>query len=561
MKVYLAQINTTPGDFEGNYIQIISAIKEGRGADLIVFPELSICGYLVRDLLYLDGFIRKNIEYLTQLAQDTADVKATIVVGYADRSRKEFGKPFKNMAAVLQDGCIIATYQKQLLPFYDVFDEPRYFEPGTELCKIKIAGETCGITICEDLWNDKGQDDYNYNNNPVQCYRDAGVKTIINLSSSPYYVGKVMQRAKMAREITVDEMSLVYVNQIGGQDELVFDGHSMVAFDGHITQLGGGMADTKSRASDDIKGLDYGYYHATELVDQLIIGLKDYVHKTGHKEVVINSSGGVDSAVVIALAAKAFGGSNVHCIMMPSKYSSEGSLADAKELHAKFGCHEYVVPIDHDPIINALPYAEEPAPVAEENVQARMRGLMGAIYFSNAYGALPLTTGNKTELALGYCTLYGDMSGGFNPIGDLYKDQVMMVGDFLGVPDQILYKAPSAELRPDQTDEASLLPYRWLNLIVRAFIEDYISDYDAWIEWVVRSGSPTMNALFLVNPSVKRVIKQLNKKEYMVKKEDYDRIVRLIKINEFKRRQAAPCIKVSKIAFGMGRRMPIVSKF
>jgi len=563
MKVYLAEINTTPGDFSGNLSQILaeSSAAFSLHADLVVFPELSICGYLTRDLLYMDDFIGKNLDSLVSIADHSRDLKnLTIAIGYADRSYKEVGKPFRNMAAIIRNGLCVATYQKQLLPFYDVFDEPRYYEPGQELCKAIIAGEVCGITICEDLWNDKGQDDYSYENNPVERYRRAGVKTIINLSSSPYYLGKVQQRANMGRLVTKGGMTLIYTNQIGGQDELVFDGHSMVAHDGRIVHMGRGLVDTRNRgASDAAERAVTSSGTTEELVGMLCRGLSDYVGKTGHKNVVINSSGGVDSAVVIALAAKVFGGDRVNCIMMPSKYSSDHSLSDAKELHTKFGCQEYEIPIDHDPVIEAIGKSLEEAdddrlwdlnvanPVAEENVQARMRGLMGAMYFSNAFGALPLTTGNKTELALGYCTLYGDMSGGFNPIGDLYKDQVVAVGRFLEVPHKILSKAPSAELRPGQTDEGSLMPYYWLNYIVRAFIEDYVSEYHAWCLWYKDIVCKTA----IVRSSGIEAVKE----------EDYDRMIRLIKLNEFKRRQAAPCVKVSKMAFGMGRRMPLVSGY
>lgn len=570
MKAYLAEVNTTPGDFEINYLRICHEIQIANkydDVDVIVFPELTICGYLTRDLLYLDGFINNNIKYLKKITEfGVIRSNLTIIVGYADRNYKEYGKPFRNMAAVIRGGVVIATYQKQLLPFYDVFDEPRYYEPGQELCKINIAGKNCGITICEDLWNDKGQDDYYYVNNPVERYLRSGVDVIINLSASPYYCGKVKQRADMAKAVTrgglpghsYEASTLIYVNQIGGQDELVFDGNSIVANNGKIIHMGGGIVDTDSRElSDNAERTVMASGTIEELINNIIRGLYDYVTKTGHEDVVINSSGGVDSAVVIALAVETFGAHHVHCIMMPSKYSSKESVADAKALHAKFNVNEYEVKIDHDPILSAVRHSFKPnyphksslhefcaldfeeRPVAEENIQARMRGLMGAMFFSNAFGAMPLTTGNKTELALGYCTLYGDMSGGFNPIGDLYKDQVVEIGKFLGVPKEILNKAPSAELRPDQVDETSLLPYKWLNSIVRAFIEDYVSDYNCWLKWDGR--------INMLNPEVTD--------------DEYYRMIKLIKLNEFKRRQAAPCVKVSKVAFGMGRRMPLVSCF
>lgn len=555
MKAWLAQIDTTPGDFESNVQQHLNQIDYAvtGGADLIVFPEMSICGYLIKDMINHPRFVDVCLRELNRIVAHTVGHDITVVVGYVDRSTKENGAPFKNMAAVIRNGLIIAQYQKQLLPFYDVFDEPRYFEPGTELCKVMIAGEMCAITICEDLWNDKGQTDYNYNNNPVSRYIANGVKVIINLSSSPYYRGKVKLRAEMAREISANDTTVIYCNQIGSQDELYFDGHSFVARNGKIISFVDemGCVDTTNRAtSDEAEKIVQHSGGIDEVADVLIKSLRGYIEKTGHKEVVINSSGGVDSAVVIALAAKAIGGANVHCVMMPSVYSSEGSVNDAKNLHAKFGCKEYTVRIEHErlyrQVLESYMNLGSPYPVAEENLQARLRGALGAMFVSNAYGPLPLTTGNKTELALGYCTLYGDMSGGFNPIGDCYKDDVKAIGKFLGVQAEILDKAPSAELAPDQVDEQSLLPYVMLNGIVKAFIEDFVCDYEEYKEWVSK------------NPINKCMYTGFHDLYGVPDKDDYYKMIGKIEIMEFKRRQAAPCTKISKVAFGTGRRMPIV---
>lgn len=567
LRITMAQINTTPNDFAGNYKKIFDGIAEAedKKADVVVFPELTLPGYLVKDLVYTTGFIEKNLSYLQQVVKVTTGMNVTAIIGYVDNNHTGVGKPFRNMAAVIHNGAIIATYQKHLLPFYDVFDEGRYFEPGHDICVFKLKGHLCGIVICEDAWNDKGQDDYCYEDNPVAKYRKIGVNYLFSLNSSPYALGKPNHRINMLRKIT-DEwngpVNLVYVNQIGGQDELVFDGHSCIISEGNVgvylknsfaPKENGDQYVTTDVGKDGIPAPYINYEFEYDNLKMVIMGLHDYIIKSGFKKVVLGSSGGVDSALVAALATLAIGGENVNCIMMPSIYSSEGSVKDAKDLHKRLGCNEFLVPIDNIPFENylndkfgfkTLPYIEKNGDynkVADENLQARMRGQI-VMHYSNATGALALTTGNKTELATGYCTLYGDMNGGFNPIGDLYKMQVFdmcrMINKLFGdlIPKQIINKPPSAELRPDQTDEASLLPYVVLDEIVKLYIEQYVTSYGEYVEkYSGANGKP-------------------------VAPKDYDRITRLIYINEFKRRQAAPTIKLSKVAFGTGRRLPIVKK-
>jgi len=582
MKITLAQINTTPNDFSGNFARIHNGIEAALKdqSDVVVFPELTLPGYLVKDLVYTTGFIEKNLYYLQEVAKLTSHNDMTVIVGYIDRNYKGVGKPFRNMAAVIRDGIVIATYQKHLLPFYDVFDESRYFEPGTDICVFDIKGKRCGIAICEDCWNDKGQDDYQYLDNPVQKYRVRNIEYLFSINSSPYGQGKPARRIKMLRHITEkweNPINLIYVNQIGGQDELVFDGHSLVMNHGTVI---------KYLKTDIIPKKDIDQFSTIDVLadnkapymdmdadkDHLrmtLLGLHDYITKSGFTSVVLGSSGGVDSAVTAALATLAIGKDNVNCIMMPSIYSSEGSVNDAKELHKRLGCIEHLVPIDNIPFQNHinehLKFIEftgslEVPPeerddryykevrkynkVADENLQARMRGQI-IMHFSNATGALALTTGNKTELATGYCTLYGDMNGGFNAIGDLYKMEVYAMCKLINglfknlIPKEILDKAPSAELRPGQTDEASLLPYPILDFIVKLYIEEYITDYKQYCTAFDR---------FAMSNS------------YMTTESEYKRITRLIFINEFKRRQAAPTIKLNKVAFGTGRRIPIVKK-
>jgi NAD+ synthase (glutamine-hydrolysing) len=560
MKVTLAQINTTPNDFPENFKKITSGIDQAvsDNADIVVFPELTLPGYLVQDLVYSKGFVEKNLDYLNQVVKYSAHSDVTIFVGYIDRNNTGVGKPFKNMAAVIRGGRIIGTYQKHLLPFTDVFEEPRWFESGTDLCVVDVNGTRVGTVICEDSWNDKGQDDYKYRDNPINRYRELGVKFIVSLNSSPYVKDKPALRHGMFTEMTKEGMTFVYVNQIGGQDSLVFDGHSAVYKNGNVLEyLENDVFVGKATYQQQYKTVDttqpapyFDFKWKEDHLQMTLLGLRDYIVKSGFKSVVLGSSGGIDSAVVATLAALAIGPENVHCIMMPSIYSSEGSVNDAKELHKRLGCKEYLVPIEHIQLtehinnclgFKTLPFIEkygEYNKVADENLQARMRGQI-VMHYSNAMGALALTTGNKTELSVGYFTAFGDAAGGYDPIGDLYKMEVYQIANELNamfqkelIPQEIIAKAPSAELKPGQTDEASLLPYPILDEICSLYIEEYITTFD---EYVTRTKNPTTES-------------------------EYKRIVRLIHNVEFKRRMAPPCTKLRKIAFGTGRRIPIVKR-
>ena len=578
MKVVLAQTNPTPGDFEGNYDQILTALGVGvsKGTTLVILPELSICGYLHRDMVYNELFVDKNLEYLRKVVAATASEANRglyVVVGYIDRNLKGTGKPFRNMLAVIHRGGVVATYQKQLLPFYDVFDESRYCEAGTDLTVLKIDGVKWGFCICEDVWNDKGQDDYNYFLNPLQRYRDIGITNIISINSSPYVQGKPAARIKMAQEITEDGGTLIYVNQIGGMDDLVFDGHSFVAINGSLHFVCNGFSvvnqvvDIDSQKSYGLQIVEQG--DVTNIHNMLVLGLRDYIQKSGFKEVVVASSGGIDSALVIALACEAIGAENVHAIRMPSKNNSSASSDDALQLHKNLGCHDYVAPISYESLLEETNVAYKSKvlstkkynAVADENIQARLRAIK-LMHFSNAFGALALTTGNKSENATGYCTLGGDMMGGFAPIQDVYKMQIFDLcrwynihayeifkefKDDCLIPEHILTKPPSAELAPNQTDEASLLPYDVLDPIIFAYVESYISNFEEFNKWALRQPTKILNPVhaFCVSDNAKA---------------KYDRIIRLIDLNEFKRRQAAPGIKISRVAFGTGRRMPIVKK-
>jgi NAD+ synthetase len=590
MKILAAPINTTPGDFAGNFRIIQEKIEEANASDckMVVFPELSIPGYLSCDMMFRKSYVQKNLNTLHKIV-DISQIHSDIyiVVGYIDRNTSGIGKPFHNCLAVIHNGAVIGTYQKHLLPFYDVFDEGRYYEPGTNHLVLNIEGERFGFTICEDIWNDKGQEDYNYRDNPVRYYiENAQVDTIINISSSPYCVLKTNLKKHILRDIAnvgFDSHSpyrtnIVYVNQYGGQDELVFNGDCYCITGGYLKEYTPLMRN-ESPIFDTKPETIFGRFQPNtlnseeELFNMVVLGLRDYIQKTGFKEVVLGSSGGIDSAVVLALACEAIGAENVTAIMMPSIYSSEGSTKDAQALHAAYGCKELTVPIEHEKILekivvdlelgevfedvhNIMNPGEETLEVvhyynhvADENIQARLRGMV-VMHYSNATGAIPLTTGNKTENAVGYCTLYGDMNGGFNPIKDLYKNQVFNLARYINkkydkemVPESIINKPPTAELRPDQTDEASLLPYELLDDIVYNYIENYIDDFESWAK-LEKSGTLLDNHL----PDRREARKE------------YERIVRLIDIAEYKRRQAAPGVKVSRVAFGTGRRLPIVSR-
>ncbi|HKI74304.1 MAG TPA: NAD(+) synthase [Pseudomonadales bacterium] len=582
MKVCLAQINTTPGDFARN----IEAIKRGidvaskAHCDVVLFPELCIPGYLSQDLIYHPAYIDRNLTCLEELTAHTKGCHEGlhVVVGYIDRNPGR-GKPFLNRAAVLRSGEIVGSYTKQLLPFYDVFDELRYYEPGTSLLTIDIAGCRTGITICEDLWNDKGSDDYSYADNPMQKYREAGVDVVLSLNSSPYVHDKSWQRLKVIAPSTVDGPTVVYVNQRGGQDELVFDGQSFVVRNGDLlhlsTQTDQDSFDIVDTQDQPILEQVYKAEQRTEVLSRsvglyelLVLCLRDYVRKSGFRQLVVASSGGVDSAVVCKIACDAVGPRNVHAIRMPSIYSSQHSRHDALELHQNLGCWDYEVEISHESLVamlngNFSKHAGEPGnlvgevmeagkygKVADENIQARLRDVY-VMHFSNAYGAMPLSTGNKTESACGYYTHF-DMNFSFAPIKDLYKHQVFSIAQQAReIPDNIWKKPPSAELAPGQTDEASLLSYSVLDPIVYAYVEDYVSTFPLFREWARRK----LAQKEVISLDVDVLERWMGNPQAPL---DFARMIGLMGRMEYKRRQTCPGTKVSKVAFGIGRRIPIV---
>ena len=542
MKIAIAQINTTIGDFDGNADKIVDAWRRAdeAGAALVVLPELALCGYPPRDLLAKPAFLRQNQEALESLTK--CGGKAVAVVGYASANETDSGRPAQNSAAVLQDGQVAAVRHKTLLPNYDVFDEDRYFEPATGNTPVEILGTKVGITICEDIWNDEVfLHDRRYDRRPAEELAADGAELLLNLSASPWSLGKEHSRHVLLSQLSVKcGCPVVYCNLVGGNDELVFDGGSQY-YNGHgVLGASGAMfaedlllidTETIEPKSSDTSDDNEKIYRA------LSLGVRDYLHKCGFASAVIGLSGGIDSAVTAAVAVDALGPENVRGVAMPSQYSSQGSLDDAEGLAKALGIRYDVVPIE--PVFEQLKsqlggiFEGLDEDTTEENMQARLRGNI-LMSMSNKFGSLLLTTGNKSELAVGYCTLYGDMCGGLAVISDLPKTKVYSLGNWINrereiIPESTITKPPSAELRPDQLDQDSLPPYDVLDSILEAYVVD---GQDA--EAIIDSGHD---------------------------KATVQRIIRLINVNEYKRRQAAPGIKVTSKAFGVGRRIPVAKRF
>ncbi len=547
MIVGLLQLNSTIGDFAANRLKLLAGYDQAcaRGAEFVLAPELFLCGYPPRDLLQRPDFIDAN---LAALAETAAGVGAVpLCVGYVDRNPEKPGRGLKNSAAVLQHGKIIWRTAKSLLPTYDVFDEDRYFEPAKNVAPFAFNGHRLGITICEDIWNDEDfWPDRIYRRDPVKELIAQGAEIILNLSASPWCDGKERTRLEMLRRVARDEkIPLAQVNLVGANDELIFDGHS-VALNaaGEPLVLGRGFAEDilladLSPASDirpPASGLEFPP-RESQIFSALSLGIRDYVRKCGFQSVILGLSGGIDSALVAVLAADALGAENVFGVAMPARYSSAGSLGDAGALAKNLGLRYEILPIE--PAFQAVEkqlakvFAGTKPNEAEENVQSRLRGVT-LMALSNKFGALVLTTGNKSEMAVGYCTLYGDMNGALAPIADVFKTDIYKIARWVNrereiIPAASITKPPSAELRPDQTDQDSLPPYEILDAILDAYVVGNLGR-----EEIIRRGF----AAAVVNDVVNKV-----------------------NFSEYKRRQAAPGLKVSPRAFGMGRRIPIAQKF
>lgn len=531
MRIALAQINATVGDIEGNLERCLRAVASARGADLVLFPELALTGYPPEDLLARADFVDRALRALGRFAEH-AEVPA--VIGCVDR----LNGGLANAAAFVRGGAVETIYHKQLLPNYGVFDEERYFESGNRDLVIAVAGEKCGVTICEDIW---------VCDTTTRLAR-AGATIVLNLSASPFHVGKGGEREAMLRaRTTADDVWIAYCNMVGGQDELVFDGRSMVlAPGGQLVARGPAFAEgvTLAEVGSAAFGRDVEPRAVTpspagpeELYRALELGLADYVRKNGFSDVVVGLSGGIDSALVATLATDALGPERVHGVLMPGPYSSQGSIDDAAALAANLGIDALTLPIGgpFETFLAALEpaFGDLPQDITEENLQARTRGIL-LMALSNKLGWLVLATGNKSEVSVGYSTLYGDMVGGFSPIKDVFKTRVWELARWRNelkpvIPEATIAKPPSAELRPDQTDQDTLPPYELLDHILAGYVE------------LDRSASD------LVADGYDRVV--------------VERVIRMVDAAEYKRRQAAPGTRVTPKAFGRDRRMPITNRY
>ncbi|HUX09366.1 MAG TPA: NAD+ synthase [Terriglobia bacterium] len=544
MKIALAQINTTVGDFEGNVAKILQYTRmavDGK-ADLVVFPEMAVCGYPPRDLVERRDFIERSEAELSRLSHLLPDIPA--LIGYVRASHVQLGKPVCNAAAMVYRGKVLLDYVKILLPFYDVFDESRYFEPGNTVGIFDLEGVRIGITICEDIWNDKNfWRKRLYSRDPVEEITKAGARLLLNIASSPYGQEKIQLRYDMLRTIATEhQIPVAYVNHVGGNDQLVLDGSSL-AFSAGGTLIARARSFEEDLVIFDTTGAaaDIHPAPASEIeavYKALILGTRDYMRKCGFKEAIVGLSGGIDSSVVVTLAADALGPENVHAIAMPGPYSSPGSLKDAEELARRLGVDFRVIPITsvYEGYLQTLEpsFRTLAADVTEENIQARVRGNI-LMALSNKLGAMVLSTGNKSELAVGYCTLYGDMAGGLSVIADVPKTMVYALARYLNrekerIPLACLEKPPSAELRANQTDQDTLPPYETLDTILKSVIEERLCAKEIAEKYKIEL------------PLVEDVMRRVTRAEY-------------------KRQQAAPALKVTAKAFGIGRRYPIAQKF
>src|SRR3984957_13563916 len=496
MRVGLLQLNATIGAFDKNRARLEKTYREAvdKGAELVLAPELFLCGYPPRDLLLRGDFVQCGLDCLDALAGSVGDVP--LITGYVDRNPARPGRALRNAAAVIQNGRIVHRVTKSLLPTYDVFDEDRYFEPAEKVSPIEINGQKIAVTLCEDIWNDADfWPERRYRRDPVVDLVSAGAKLIVNISASPWQRAKEATRLAMLQRVARDEkVPLAQVNMVGANDELIFDGHS-VALNarGEVLALGASFAEevlvvdmgespigapAGPTPSAPSPALTLPSNQEKQLFRALVLGVRDYVGKCGFKSVVLGLSGGIDSALVAVIAAEALGADKVWGVSLPSRYSSEGSLSDAAQLAKKLGIRYDVLPIG-EPVADvektlANVFSGRTPDSTEENIQSRMRGLL-LMALSNKFGPLVLTTGNKSELAVGYCTLYGDMCGALAVIADVLKTEIYAISRWINrdeeiIPWSTIEKPPSAELRPNQTDQDSLPPYDLLDRILRHYV-------------------------------------------------------------------------------------------
>ncbi|MGE5841290.1 MAG: NAD+ synthase [Deltaproteobacteria bacterium] len=539
MKIALCQTNPIIGDFASNTALILDSAERAKkaGASLAVFPELSLIGYPPKDLLERPAFIKENLRALDHLAAKIHDIH--VICGYVDKNPADAGKPLVNSVALIRDGEILERGGKRLLPTYDVFDETRYFQPAEESLCFPLQGQRIGVTICEDIWNVGGLEGVTrYSLNPPAELADRGMDVLVNISASPYTLNKREIRQRILEKIsTRHQVSTLYCNQVGGNDDLLFDGASMVVDRSGRLILQGKEFETDLIIWDSERHYDefQGPWPVEEesILNGLVMGTRDYASKCGFKTVLIGLSGGIDSSLVAVIASRAFGPDKVTGVSMPSQYTAQMSRDDARTLARNLGIHFVEISITEifnsfikslDPVFRGLPPDE-----AEENIQARIRGTL-LMALSNKFRSLLLSTGNKSETATGYCTIYGDMNGGLAVISDVPKTLCYRIARYINkdqeiIPQRVISRPPSAELRPNQTDQDSLPPYDILDGILDAAIEKNL----AFDDIVALGYDPTT-----VRDVLRRIV-----------------------MNEYKRRQAPPGLKVTSKAFGYGRRYPI----
>jgi len=545
MKITACQLNPTVGDIEGNIAKLKAAVinESAKRTDLVIFSELYICGYPPMDLLDKRWFIKRCLKGIEEVIEFSKKFpKIGILFGAPTLTNKDFGRGLFNSALLVNDGNIIFQQNKSLLPTYDVFDEARYFDPADSINIVEFKGKKIGISICEDAWNvEELWPRKLYNIDPIETLAKLGADILVNISASPFFIGKEEIRFKIVKShVEKYKVPFIFVNQVGGNDELIFDGRSILlrkdlkpyrvfsSFQEEVFTFD---------INDDIFEPYFPENKIETLYNALKLGIKDYLKKCGFKKVVIGLSGGIDSAVTCSLAVASLGKDNVLGVLMPGPFSSEGSVKDSIKLAENLGIDYKIISIKEvfNSYLKTLQphFKDKPPDITEENLQARIRGnILMAI--SNKFGHLVLSTGNKSELAVGYCTLYGDMSGGLAVISDVPKVMVYELAEFINkdneiIPKEIIKKPPSAELRPEQKDEDSLPPYEILDKILQYYIEEGFSE-----EEIIDLG--------FNSDTVRWVIKTVNR-------------------NEYKRKQAAPGLKVTSKAFGIGRRMPIAAKY
>ncbi|MBX3293391.1 MAG: NAD+ synthase [Acidobacteria bacterium] len=548
MKVTIAQINTTNGDIAGNTAKILSAIEKtrGDGSDLVVFPEVATHGYTSLDWFQDADIIAHSLDPLREIIPATKGI--TAVIGTIRPNEAKDGRRLYNTAAVIHDGELVGFADKTLLPEYDVFDDPRYFEPSDHRRIFDVGGVKLGVVVCEDFWNDKTfWRERLYESDPTDEVLQMGAEVIVSVNASPYNKGKIRLRCDMvAHRAKLQKRPIIFVNLVGGNDGIIFDGASLVADEeGDIILQASAFEEFVETVELDVRKPDARGISGDEVGSirrALVLGIRDYAEKNGFQRAVIGLSGGIDSALVAALACEAIGPENVLCVMMPSPFSSEGSINDSEELVRNLGCDSRIEPIsDAFEVLLRQLGLDKPKrggdSLAAENMQSRIRGVI-LMAISNAEGRLVLSTGNKSELAVGYCTLYGDTNGGLAVLGDVLKTEVWQIARQINnaagrevIPNKIIEKRPSAELAPDQFDDDSLPPYDVMDPILQMYFEQKASPAD-----IIAAGH-----------DAERVYWILNKVEHPA--------------NEFKRRQLPPTLIISKNAIGIGRRRPVTHKY